>query len=186
MTQNRDPWLDPNSIWKTKGEYFVWLRGALRRLWSDYPLRKQWKNKALRPVTAEERKQKVFHPSTKNVGQCVFCKEWFPGSKLEVDHKLPSSCYDYETAEQFLWHCGGATSDALQLSCKPDHKIKSHQERYGFETFEDAKRDKQAIAFVKQPKQAQETFFKQRGMDVPSNEKKRRQAYIDVLREESQ
>lgn len=36
----------------------------------------------------------------------------------------------------------------------------------------------------KLPKGAQETFFKERGVNVPSNAKKRREAYIELLREE--
>ena len=178
-----NPWEDPHSIWKTKSEYFTWLRGALRRLWSDYPLRKEWKKQSLRPVTQEEKKRKCFHPSTKNVGQCVFCKEWFAGSKLEVDHiKASEGCFDYDTAEQFMWHCGGLTSDKFQLSCKPCHKIKSYAERQNI-PFEQAQATKQAIAIQKDRKEESE-WFAENNIKPASNAKKRREQIINHLLQE--
>ena len=173
------PWEDPNSIWKTQSQYFTWLRGAMRRIWSDYPLRKEWKKNSLRSVTSQEKQDKVFHPSTKNVGQCVFCKEWFPGSKLEVDHKVPSNgCNSFETAEQFLWYCGGLTSECFQLSCKPCHKIKTESERRGI-SFEEARATKEAIAIQKEKRDNE--FLESSGISPASNAKGRRQQIIDHL-----
>ena len=176
-----NPWQDPNSIWNTKAEYFTWLRGALRRIWSDYPLRKQWKKTALRPVTDEEKRQRVFHPSTKNVGQCFYCKQWMAGSKLEVDHITPSlGCYSYETAQDFLWHCAGLTSDCFQLCCKPCHKIKTHADKQGI-SFEKAKAEKRAIALQKTKED--KAFIENAGYDPESNATKRRAQIIDILTE---
>lgn len=136
-------------IWKSPSEYFTWLRGALRQIWADYPLRKEWKKRQLRPVTSEEKATKVFHTSTKNVGQCVYCKEFMAGSKLEVDHKTPSNgCTNKEEATDFLWYCAGLIGDMFQLACNPCHKIKTYAERYGM-SFEDAIVEKEVIAICK-------------------------------------
>ncbi|ATN93516.1 putative HNH endonuclease [Pseudoalteromonas phage J2-1_QLiu-2017] len=143
-----NPWETPEGkkVWKTKAQYFTWLRGALRRLWADYPLRKEWKARQLRPVTAKEKKEKKFHPSTKNVGQCHYCKEWFAGSKLECDHILASEgCTSFETAVSFLQHCGMGNGSEWVLTCKPCHKVKSYGEKYNY-SFEEARAVKQAIA----------------------------------------
>lgn len=178
---NHNPWEDPNSIWKNQSEYFSWLRGAIRRIWSDYPLRKEWKKQSLRPVTPEEKKSKKFHPSTKNVGQCVYCKEWFPGSKLECDHKVSSDgCRDYESAEKFLWYCAAITSDEVVLSCKPCHKIKSYSERYDM-TFQEALATKQAIAIAKEG--CDKEWLVERQIKPESNQKKRREQIIEHLME---
>ena len=65
----------------------------------------------------QEKIDKVFHPSTKNVGQCYICKDWMAGSKLECDHVVGEvSCVDYLTAEQFLWHCAGTVSTRVHGS----------------------------------------------------------------------
>lgn len=179
-----NPWETPegSSIWKTEAMYWTWLRGSLRRLWADYPLRKEWKKRQLRPVTEDERLKKVFHTSTKNVGQCVYCGEWFPGSRLECDHKEASlGCTSKETAESFLWHCGGGIGDAWVLSCKPCHKIKSHAEARGF-TMKQAAADKEAILLQKQKKDKE--WLSARGYIPASNQEKRREQIFNILSEE--
>ena len=178
-----NPWEteEGKEVWKSKSQYFVWLRGALRRLWSDYPLRQVWKKKQLRPVTKEERLAKAFHPSTKNVAQCVFCKKWMAGSKLEVDHiKESEGCFDYSTAEKFLWHCGGQTGDNFQLACKPCHKIKTHSDKTGL-SFEEARCDKAAIQICKGD---DKQWLLVKGVAPASNAKLRRKQIFDYLVEE--
>lgn len=180
----KKPWLTPEGgkIWKTEAQYWGWLRGAMRRIWADYPLRKEWKSRQLRPVTPEERKEKVFHPSTKNVGQCVYCKEWFAGSKLECDHKTSSDgCTSKETAESFLWYCGGGVGEDWVLSCKPCHKAKTHGERNGL-SIEHAIADKKAIIIVKEKRDKE--WLEQQGITPASNQKKRRQQIVEYLMEE--
>lgn len=186
----KNPWEDENGkvIWETQSQYFVWLRGALRKLWSDYPLRQQWKKTSLRLVTPEEKRSKKFHPSTKNVGQCVFCEEWMAGSKLECDHIEESEgCYDFETASKFLLHCGAQTGENFQLACKPCHKIKSHQVKKGFETMEEARIDKDAIAWCKDKTIDHKGFLLDKGYSEKevSNAKVRRITYTEFLTKEA-
>lgn len=176
----KSPWTTPegSKVWKdSKGNpsealYWQWLRGALRRLWSDYPLRKVWKQSQLRPVTQEEKEAKLFHTSTKNVGQCSFCKEWMAGSKLECDHLVESEgCTSKETAESFLWHCGGLVAEDFRLACKPCHKIRSHQQKTGG-TFEEAAIQKEIIKICTEKKDKQ--FLEERGIIPASNLKNRK------------
>jgi len=170
-------------VWKTEAAYWGWLRGALRRLWADYPLRKEWKSRQLRPVTNEEKEQKLFHPSTKNVGQCYYCNQWFAGSKLECDHKISSEgCTSKETAEAFLWYCGGGIGEEWVLSCKPCHKAKTHGERNGM-TLEEAIIDKQAIAILNSKKDR--VWLNERGVVPASNAKKRREQIKQFLSKEN-
>ena len=170
-----EPWLTPEGlkIWKTESEYWNWLRGSLRRLWGDYPLRKEWKVNQLRRITQEEKDSKLFHSSTKNLGQCFYCKEWFPGSKLECDHQIPSDgCRSKETAESFLWYCGGGTGEDWVLSCKPCHKIKTHSERQGL-SLEDSRIEKAVISICKAKQD--KVWLEQRGILPLGNAKLRRE-----------
>lgn len=182
-----NPWGHPlaKTIWQTKSKYFVWLRGQLRSIWSDNPLRKEWKKSQLRPVTKEEKKQKKFHPSTKNVGQCYLCKEWMAGSKLECDHVVESDgCYDFDTATEFLWHCAADNPDNWALACKPCHKIKSHSIRKGI-SFEEARVEKEAIQKMKQSVDKQKEELLEYGFteeDI-SNAEKRRECFIKLIEE---
>lgn len=158
-----NPW-DETDAWKNSSQYYNWLRGQLRKIWSDYPVRKNFKTEMCRPVTQEEKDAKLFHPSTKTVGQCVFCKNWFSASKLEVDHKQCSNgCKNKEEAEQFLWYCAGVSKSGMQLSCKPCHSIKSYSERQGI-TFEEAVIGKQVLAFSNLKSQEQVSLLSELGL----------------------
>ena len=176
-----NPWETPEGkvVWKTEAQYWQWLRGALRRLWSDYPLRKVWKQSQLRPVTKEEREAKLYHSSTKNVGQCSFCKEWMAGSKLECDHLVESDgCTSKETAESFLWHCGGLTAKDFRLACKPCHKTQSYSQRSGL-SFEDSLIEKQVIAICKAKED--KSWLLSKGVTPASNSAKRKQQIREVM-----
>lgn len=178
---DKQPWLTPEGreVWKSEAGYRNWLRGAIRRIWSDYPIRKVWKANSLRPVTVQERLDRVFHPSTKNVGQCVFCKEWMAGSRLEVDHKLPSlGCKTKEEIEQFLWHCGGLIGNDFQLACEPCHKIKSYADGQGL-SFEEAEATKTVI--VMENNGTLKEQLKRWGIVPASNQEKRRKQAVDYL-----
>tara|TARA_R110000744_G_C19371770_1_gene563208 strand:- start:59598 stop:60146 length:549 start_codon:yes stop_codon:yes gene_type:complete len=180
---DKKPWLTPEgkTIWKTEANYWQWLRGALRRLWADYPLRKEWKTRQLRPVTKEEKENKVFHPSTKNIGQCYYCNKWFAGSKLECDHLTPSDgCTSKEKAESFLWYCGGGVGEDWVLSCKPCHKVKTYSERYNM-TMEEAAITKEVIEIQKGDDKA---WLLNRKIKPASNKKARGVQITDYLKGE--
>ena len=178
-----NPWENElgKKIWKTKSEFFIWLRGNLRSIWSDNPLRKIWKASKLRPLTLQEKQAKLFHPSTKNVGQCYLCKQWFSGSKLECDHVIESEgCYSFETAEKFLWHCAADSPDNWELVCKPCHKIKSYSMRQEM-SFEDATITKKVIQIIKD-KRDKEVLL-EAGITPASNAKARREQLLKLLKE---
>lgn len=183
----KNPWLTPegSKVWKDKkgnpseSQYWQWLRGAMRRIWSDYPLRKVWKQVQLRPVTKEERENKVFHTSTKNVGQCSFCKEWFAGSKLECDHLVESEgCTSKETAESFLWHCAGLVAEDFRLACKPCHKIQSYSQRSGLD-FKQSAAEKKAIEIIKSKEDI--WWLENEGLTPAKNAKLRREQIVNIL-----
>lgn len=181
---NKQPWLTPEGkkIWKTEAQYWGWLRGSLRHLWADYPLRKEWKARKLRLITPEEKASKLFHPSTKNLGQCHYCKEWFAGSKLECDHLQPSDgCTNKVEAESFLWYCGGGVGDDWVLSCKSCHKNKTHSERRGI-SMQEASYEKIAIDLEK--KKLVVEWLEAVGIVPASNAKLRRQQVIDKLKQQ--
>lgn len=178
-----NPWEHPlgKKIWKTKAAYFTWLRGNLRRIWQDNPLRKEWKKNQLRLVTKEEKEAKMFHPSTKNVGECYLCLHLFPGSKLQCDHLEESTgCYDHATATEFLGHCAWDDPSNWRLVCVPCHKIKSHATSRGV-SFEEARAEKQAIQIIKEKKD--KAWLEERGVVPGKNLKTRREQIIGCLRE---
>lgn len=166
-------------IWKTQSEYFVWLRGKLRSIWSDYPVRTEWKKSTLTLVTPELRDELGLSKSTKRIGKCAICGGWFPASKLEVDHIVESEgCYSFETAEKFLWHCAGQDSSNFQNVCKPCHKIKSYADRMGY-SMEEARVHKQIIEICKEKKDKE--YLKKCGVEPAKNAKLRRKQLEKLL-----
>jgi hypothetical protein len=132
------PWDECPEAWPTKSKYFGDLRGECRGIWKNSPIRTSFIREMSRPVTSKEGADKVFHTQTKSVCQCVFCDEWFPKSKVDVDHKVSSNgCTNWTEAEEFFWYCVAPKFEELQIACKACHIVKTQAERKGI-TFEEA------------------------------------------------
>jgi hypothetical protein len=137
-------------LWDNESQFLGWLRGQLRQIWSDYPVRTTFKSGACKPVNDAMRIKYGLHKQTKNAGQCVFCAQWFPMSKLEVDHIIgEGTMTSIDHVDSYLDHLM-CKPDNMQLTCKPCHKIKTYAERYDLD-FEDARLEKAVIEWLKQP-----------------------------------
>ena len=138
-------WCD---LWDNESQFLAWLRGQLRQIWMDYPVRIEFKESKCVPVTPALRKRFNLHGSTRMIAECVHCHQWFPKTKLEVDHIVgESSLKSMEDIVNYLNHLM-CSPDNMQLSCVPCHKIKTYAERYGV-SFEDATLEKKVIEWEK-------------------------------------
>lgn len=143
------PW-EWSDVWDNESQFLVWLRGQLRQIWSDYPVRVTFKEEQCVAVTEEMREKYGLHRQTKKAAQCVHCKNWFAKSKLEVDHIVQAgSMTKMEDVERYLMEGLLCSPLNMQLTCKPCHKIKSYAERQGM-TFEEARIEKEVIAWLKE------------------------------------
>lgn len=146
---NRDwaPWNETKK-WKTKSNFFQWLRGQIRKsIWQSYVPKNEFKASKLIAVTPEIRAKHNLSNQVKKVGQCVYCNNWFAASKLQVDHieqagKLTSE----EDILPFIKSIACMKSN-LCLACEPCHKIKSYSERFDI-SFEDAAIEKALIRYM--------------------------------------
>lgn len=172
----QNPWELYPKIWKTKSEFFVWLRGNLRRaVWETYPPKIQFKNENCLPPPSD------YVGRARSGTRCALSGAWTSKSMLEVDHIVGNaSLKDWDDLLSFVQHLC-ANSENLQLVSKEAHRIKSYAERQGI-SYEDAVIEKQAIAIVKNKKDKE--FFIERGMTVPTNAKLRREGIVSVLRGE--
>jgi hypothetical protein len=167
------PWeLYPN-IWKSESEYWVYLRGAFRRIWSRYPVKLEFKKKNSYPPPPD------YKGRAKKFGTCALCGEQnIPISRMEVDHKFQAGSFNSrETAFEWFWNLLCAEEN-MQLVHKECHKIKSHAERKGI-SFEDAQKEKTAIALCKEKKDIQ--WLKEHGIIPEKNATKRRRQIIENL-----
>jgi len=175
------PWND-TKIWKTKAEFFKYIRGTLRMGWKRYPLKIEYRNSMVIPNFEGSG---VTNPRVKKVGKCEICQNWFPQSALETDHIKPcGTIRDWETAGTFL-HNMFCDKDNLRLLCCECHGQITYAERMGM-SMEDAIIEKQCVAFGKLPAAEQSAKFTEIGLnpDEYSTKEKRRDAYREYLKAE--
>lgn len=173
----QNPWEVYPHIWKTKAEFFSWLRGNLRRaVWEIYPPKIEFKNSACSKPPSD------YTGRARTGAYCALTRQWTAKSSLEVDHIVGhASLTDWSDVLGFIQHlCSNHTN--FQLVEKEAHKVKSYAERTGL-TYEEAVIEKKAISIIKNKKDKQ--FFTDRGLDIPSNAKKRRTEIVDILKKET-
>lgn len=184
MTSEWKPW-EESSAWKSKAAFFTWLRGQIRKsIWQNYPPRNEMKQERLRPVT-EEDFAKGISRRCKKVGDCEFCDEIFPASKLQIDHKIPAGkLSSEEDLTGFIKRIACMKVD-MRLCCEPCHKIHTYAEKMGI-SFEEARIEKDVIAFskIKTIKQLEILGKYNYTKDMLSNAQKRKDAYREVLKNE--
>ena len=133
-----------NSIWKSESEALSWLRGQLRRIWANWPLKNDFKKSKLEPVQPHHN---ISSKRVKSIGQCQKCLNYFAASNMEVDHKQQAGGIGKTPESVGVWLFDLLCStDNMQLLCKSCHKIKSYADRAGC-TFEQAEHKKKIIAF---------------------------------------
>lgn len=173
----KEVWEEEGSPWKTKGAFFTWLRGGLRRaIWETYPLKIQFKNENCTPPPLD------YNGRAKSGQYCALTGEWTPKSYLEVDHIIGNASFrDWVDIESFIRHLC-TNKNNMQLVSKEGHKIKSYADRHNI-SFEEAYIIKSAISIIKDKKD--KDFFTERNIEVPSNAIKRRDAIIQILKTEN-
>ena len=107
----------------TEGRFRGFVVGLLRAGSKKWPPKYETLNKAL-----TERKINEATGKMANHYKCAKCKQLFPLTKVEVDHKKPvvsdSGFTNYEDYIDRLF----CEADNLQVLCKPCHKAKSKVE----------------------------------------------------------
>lgn len=145
-----------SDLWRTESEWWAWLRGKSRQIWSDYPIRNNFKRTKLVPNFEGS---KVTSSRVKSVGQCQICSEWFAGSNLQVDHITQAGSIGNSWEGYFNWFYDLlAEEDNMQLVCKPCHLVKTHADRLGV-SFEEARIKKEIIRFSKMDEDSQRAML---------------------------
>lgn len=189
------PWLEAPDVWKTESAYWTWIRGELRRVWTDYPVRNIYKTSltTMIPDLDDDGVHKVYK-SGKKKGElryrsnidCSMCGKGLVKSAIEMDHTEPAGgCKNGLEACIFLFRLL-CPVEHMRPVCKPCHKIHTYAERMGI-TFDEAVIEKRVIEFGKRPTSIQKQIL----IDAPiivlendiSNAKKRKDIYRRVLNE---
>lgn len=170
---NKKPWEQYPHIWKTESDYWNYIRGSFRRIWSRYPVKLEFKKKQAYAPPAD------YTGRAKKMGTCALCGEKnVPISKLEVDHKEQVGSFNTrESAFDWFWEllCEEENMQLVHMEC---HKIKSYADRMGI-SFEVAKKEKEVIAICKQKQDKQ--WLISRGIAPAGNLKDRKKQILDYI-----
>lgn len=191
-SREREPWKQAGNIWKNDKAYFTYLRGAYRKLWSRYPVRVEFKNKARykQEVTDSRGNPERFKTGKKKgkikdrwVLDCEICKDTFPQNQIQIDHMIPTgSCRNNLEGAVFFYKLLCDAED-MRAVCIPCHEEITYAEKHNV-SIEEAARQKAAIAWLKDrtPAQQKEELLEVGFKDSEiSNATKRRECYTKFL-----
>ncbi len=172
-----EPWQQCPTVWKTEAAFFIWMRGQMRRAWSRHPVKIAYMTQHRERVPLG--KKTVKNPQGLVWGcRCEHCKELFKQAACEVDHlEAAGSFKGWDDFEAWMVKIMHINFDSIRAVCKTCHRIISYAERMGY-TFEEAKLEKEVIAFTKLPITKQISIL---GTTEHTNAKLRRAAYKHYL-----
>jgi hypothetical protein len=186
LAKSLEPWQVCPDVWKTKAQFFQWMRGQMRRAWSRHPVKVAYMHQHRKRVP-------LGRITTKNPQglvwgcQCEHCKQNFKQTECEVDHiDAAGSFKGWEDFEAWMTKLMHINFDSIRVVCKECHRIISYAERMGM-TFEEAKLEKQVIAFTKLTVLQQRVVLIDNYSTHPSeitNAKLRRAVYKQILQEQ--
>ena len=166
-------------LWKTEAEWWAWLRGKSRQIWSDFPPRNDFKRSKLVPNFSGSG---VTSKRVKSVGQCQICNGWFANSSLQVDHIAQAGSIGNSWEGYFNWFYDLLSDkDNMQLVCIPCHKIKTYAERMNI-TLEEAKAKKEVIKFGKLADSEQRSVLSKSGCIPAETKVGRKEQYICIIK----
>ena len=107
----------------TKARYWAFIRGALRKAATRYPVKFQTKDAVKRTKPEGTPGKHRFEY------QCNHCNEYFPDKEVDVDHIIGAgslNCYEDLAGFCERLFC---EADNMQVLCKPCHQTKTNAER---------------------------------------------------------
>lgn len=186
MTDRKRPWEDRHSIWKNEQQFLQWLRGKVRSIWTDHPVRNGYLDEKTerKPIG----RKTVNNPNGQlvNAIPCEICGCWVKKSKpkgqrtadYNVDHLIGGEGFTnseefFEWMTRQLW----VTSDCIRTLCTPCHKVVNIMQSHNL-TFEQAKIEKKTIEICKGD---DKKWLQSRGIVPGKNAKIRRNQIREVL-----
>ncbi len=163
------PWGD-GTPWPKSVNWFTYLRGCLRKAWSNNPIK---------IILINKKRRQIPNPNPKGKKEtvwgfdCEMCNGVFTMSECQVDHKVPAGkLSSIEDIQGFVERLLFVTEDDLRLVCKSCNNALALAEKQGI-TYEEAVKQKQIISILNQKKEKEviDSF----GVTPESSKAKRRQ-----------
>lgn len=169
------PWGD-NTPWPKQTNFMTYLRGCLRKAWSNNPIKIAVLNKKRRQVkNPNPRGKKEFVWGF----DCEMCGDEFIIANGQVDHITPAgSLKEISDIQGFVERLLCVTEEDLRLVCKGCNSALAMSETQGI-SYEQAVAEKKAIELIKQKKDS--SWLLSKGITPSKNSKLRRQQIIEEL-----
>lgn len=180
----KQPWIDFPAIWPTEARFITWVRGVLRKGWSNNPIKIEYLNSRKVKIVNTNPKSMKAHPTVAGY-VCEQCGKETKSADVEVDHagavQGKFTCMD--DIQGYAEHLFLVDFDSLEVVCKPCHKIRSYAQKQNI-SFEDAAIEKEIIHLMKQPVEDVLAFCNDYQYDVSklTNTVKRREAVTQILK----
>ena len=136
-------------VWKTRSQFFTWMKGVIRKGWTKHPVRTKKLDAECVMIENTNPRSKKRYPFVKG-NKCEICGGIFKREFIETDHileetaKLTEIEHIQECVEKLLIVCAEDT----RILCKDCHEIVSYSQKKGI-TFDEAILEKKVIAFGK-------------------------------------
>ena len=180
MRKCKEPW-GPDSPWKNSVAFFTYLRGCLRKAWSNNPIKHNLIKKKRKQIPNPNQKGKK---ATVWGFDCEICGGEFVMSLCQVDHIVPAgSLQKTEDIQGFVERLLYVTEEDLRLVCKDCNSALALADAQGI-SLERARAEKTAIRLQKEKQDVQ--WLKENGIIPASNSAKRRVQIVERLMEEKE
>lgn len=184
MPENKDPWGE-GTPWKSSVQFFTYLRGCLRKAWTNHPTKfKLIKEKRIQVKNPNPRGNKP----TVWGAVCSMCNREYILKDTQVDHINPAgSLRKKEDIQGFVERLLWVTEDDLRIVCKPCNNALALADKQGI-TYEEAMIQKKAIEWEKKNKGVQKQREVLKSLGVKDTDKLKakeiRKAYVNYLKGE--
>lgn len=176
------PWISHPHIWKTEAEFIQWVRGGLRKLWANHPIRIEFKKKMqIKMKNTNPRSMKRFPEVA--AWECALCH--CLTKTVQVDHISESGgtfkkMDDIQGYVEYLYYVGDVS---LRCLCKPCHDIVTYSQRLGI-SYNEAANEKEIIRILKQESVKDILYFLESyGYNDCTSSPKRRKALQEIFKE---
>lgn len=184
MTDDYEPWIEYNHLWKTESAYLSWIRGGIRRyLWSKSPVKLEFEKESKIKIKNNNPRSMKAHPYVAGY-KCTICEGLFKANECECDHKTGEHpLRSIKDVQSFVQGIVMIRKEDLAMVCKPCHKAKTYAEREGM-SIDEARCVKLAIAKEKEGGVQVVDFIKKSGIVPAKNAKLRREQLIEIYKGE--
>ncbi len=179
---SKEPWEELPEVWPTQSAYFKWLRGQMRKAWARHPIKHAYMLK--HRVRAPLGRKTIPNPTGMVwCAPCEQCGATLRESDCQVDHIIPAGSFkSWDDFTAWMIRLMHINFDSVRSVCKPCHKIITHAELKGM-SFEEAKLDKEVIAFKNLTANQQKRILSSTGLifKYATNAKQRTAVYRQHL-----